>query len=112
MSLFSPIKTRSKGDAFETGSSKDLIRHATMGYLFEKWQSLFPLRSVLATDAEEKSLQLYPMFSLLSETDMEFIFESYSVDEINAIRLDISTTIRYGYHRQCSIAKLCCHIRP
>jgi hypothetical protein len=93
MSVFSPIKTRSKGDAFQTGSSKELIRHATMGYLFEKWQSLFPLRSVLATEVEEKSLKLYPMFSLLSETDLESIFESYSVEEIDAIRLDISNTI-------------------
>ena len=93
MSVFSPIKTRSKGDAFETGSSKELIRHATMGYLFEKWQSLFPFRSVLATEVEEKSLKLYPMFSLLSEIELVFIFELYSVDEIDAIRLDISNTI-------------------
>ena len=93
MPLFSPVNTRSKGDAFGNGSSEELIRQAVMGYIFDKWMSLFPLRSVLVDTEEMKTLALYPMFSLLSDTDLEMIFESYSIREIDKIRMDISQTI-------------------
>ena len=47
MSLFSPINTRSRGNAFGNGSSEEIIMEATMGYFFANSATLFPVRDEL-----------------------------------------------------------------